>query len=89
MDANQGLAGPPVASGGWTSAPGDFRGRASVSPEPRGLTPRCNSARRGRTMDGIPTPGHWSRLPYHWGSGSHFPQRPGIVMRMQCPNRAS
>jgi len=40
-------------------------------------------------MDGIPTPGHWSRLPYHWGSGSHFPQRPGIVMRMQCPNRAS
>src|SRR6187431_3689199 len=36
MDANQGLAGPPVASGGWTSAPGDFRGRASVSPEPRG-----------------------------------------------------
>ena len=36
MDAHQGLAGPPVASGGWTSAPGDFRGRASVSPEPRG-----------------------------------------------------
>ena len=23
-------------------------------------------------MDGTPTPGHWIRLPYHWGSGSHF-----------------
>jgi len=30
-------------------------------------------------MDGIPTPGHLSRLPYHWGSGSHFPNGRGSL----------
>ena len=48
-------------------------------------------------MDGIPTPGHLSRLPYHWGSGSHsqagiggIPGREArIVMRMQCPVAAN
>lgn len=28
-------------------------------------------------MDATPLPGHWERLPYHWGSGSHFTSEAG------------